>query len=106
MESSSSSVHGFAGRWTVDHLGIILFRCSDRFCRIRYGQSTIEQSRERSNCFDFSNVEGPLSGIRWLEANESLTSYLSRCRTITKSTLSRRKGVATSAVAEADTRQA
>jgi hypothetical protein len=59
MESSSSSAHGFAGGWPADDLGIILFRCADRFCRIRYGESTIEQSRERSNCFDFSNAERP-----------------------------------------------
>ena len=87
MESSFSCAHGFAGGWPADDLGIILFRCVDRFCRIRYGESTIEQSRERSNCFDSQMRKGPLSGIRWLEANESLTSYLSRCRTITKSTL-------------------
>jgi hypothetical protein len=49
--------NGLAGGWPADDLGIILFRCADRFCHIRYGESTIEQFRETSNCSDSQNAE-------------------------------------------------
>ena len=61
MVSSSFSANGFAGGWPADDLGIILIRFADRFCRIRYGGSTIEQFRETSNCSDSQMRKDPLS---------------------------------------------